>query len=172
MIPQTELKKIESTKEVLAEARQQLFEINEAIEKQGGEVLPGQGGLLDTLQSSVANHLTNILNCRALVEHNLTQQRTAKTSANAVIRQLTHVQEVIKKELAETVALLGRQKVGDATITNRVTQEVVITDEALLPSDVFIWRKVPDKKKIAEKFEDGQDVPGAEIVTNIHPQIR
>ena len=168
---QTRIKSV-ATLDNLKFWRDELRSWHRQITRQDGELIGDQGEEIAHCRKMLTKFITQTIETKGLLNQLIADQQSKKKDIDTTIRNLRKVIDQCNSALLETVSSLGSQKVGDASLSVRTTQEVVITDENALPDSVIILKRVPDKKKIGELLKSGKAVAGAELKINHSPNIR
>lgn len=152
----------------------ELEAINEELMSAGGEVTPELENKLAITQAELSQKATNyglvILNNEA----DITAIETEIKRLQALKTPLETANKKLKEAISNAMTTYGIEKVESATLklSFRKSESVEVYDEALLGQKFFSYKPTIDKTEIKKAIKDGEEVPGARIVTNQNLQIK
>lgn len=155
--------------------------IYELIERQAGEIgeeleaalLELEGAIEEKLEK--CGHVIKSLEGEAEIfearaEVYLKEGKRFKDKAKALENECNR----IKKYVIEQMQALGesRKKTPSFSLSVKETQAVNVVDESQLQPDYLDYKPVVRKSEIAKDLKAGIAVPGAELITNYHLNLR
>lgn len=123
------------------------------------DTLDGETDALDIADRLIANMLSD----KSLVEAARVEEKDLATRRKRIEAR----EEAVKRTLLTLLNATGEKKLERprATISKRSgSPSVHITDEASIPSQLTKTVTSPDKAAIKKQLQQGEDVPGAELV--------
>lgn len=158
-----------------------LFQINNEyltlaaeLEETGGELTPEMEAALTIHEEELSTKAENYLHVMRKLKAECDMAKAYEEQAKEFRKRKEKVISRMEDSLLNAANLYGKFEAGIATVSTRESESVVITDQSQLPVE-YLTRKVvetPDKLQIKALLKRGEEVPGAELVTNQNLQIR
>ncbi len=158
-----------------------LFQINteylqlaNELEEMGGELTPEMESALAIHEAELSIKAENYLHVIRRMKADCDMAKAYEEQAKEYRKRKEKVIERLEIALLDAAKLYGKFDAGIQTVSTRKSEQVIITDQNVIPAE-FLNRKVvetPDKTKIKSFLKNGSEVPGAELVTNQNLQIR
>lgn len=158
----------------LYEIDQQYKELQEIIQMNDGELPEDLEEQFDKVCEDRNTKITNIIRF----------MRNLQSDGNKIDEEVERLEKMssainnkfnrLRSYLASVIGENNKWKSPEGVISWRKADSVKIVDETLIPPAFIVTKEVKsvDKKLIKEAIKSGNNVPGAEIETNNHMQIK
>ena len=158
------------------ECQEVINQINIMASESEGEISDEQIAALVAAQTQSITKLVSMCNFVKLIESKITTCKTAKKEINESQKHAEGILDRIESRLAEWVEAQGKSyHAGRYELKSRRSKSVQLIDG--FDNAFFCTRETfgvvtPDKKKIKEALESGEEVPGAELIEKVNLTIK